>query len=136
MLMLMRENFPQLKTWNVNFISSDISNNMLDRCRSGIYSQLEVNRGLPAMLLVKYFQRVGMEWQIKEELRKAAQFQTINLSEDWPYLPSLDIVMLRNVLIYFDVTMKKSILSRIQNLLKPDQTPMFSPFLEFSFCKS
>lgn len=120
MLMMMRENFPQLLSWRVNFISSDISNNMLDRCRSGIYSQLEVNRGLPASLLVKYFQRIGMEWQIKEDLRKSAEFRIINLSENWPHLPSLDIIMLRNVLIYFDVEMKKSILGKIQKLLKPD----------------
>ncbi|KMP11731.1 chemotaxis protein CheR [Candidatus Nitromaritima sp. SCGC AAA799-A02] len=120
LLMLIKENFPQLATWKINFTASDISKNMLDRCRAGIYSQLEVNRGLPATLLVKYFQRIGMEWQIKEELRNGAHYIMVNLCEDWPYLPRLDIVLMRNVLIYFDVAMKKNILGKIRNLLRDD----------------
>ena len=67
-LMLLRENFPALGAWQINFLATDISREMLDRCREGCYSQLEVNRGLPAQLLVKYFQKIGTEWQIKEEL--------------------------------------------------------------------
>lgn len=120
MLMMMRENFPQLSTWKINFMASDISNNMLDRCRSGIYSQLEINRGLPATLLVKYFQRIGMEWQIKEELRKSVQFKIVNLCENWPFMPTMDLIMMRNVLIYFDVETKKAILGKIRENLKSD----------------
>lgn len=118
--MVLRENFPELRTWKVNYISSDISHEMLDRCRKGIYSQLEINRGLPATLMVKYFERHGTEWQVKEDLRKMIDFRYLNLCEDWPVLPKMDLVLLRNVLIYFDVDMKKGILNKIQKLLKPD----------------
>ncbi len=118
--MLLKNNFPQLNTWKLNFSASDISNQMLNRCRSGIYSQLEVNRGLPAPLMVKYFERIGTEWQVKEELRKMIEFRIINLSDRWPLMPKLDLVMMRNVLIYFDVEMKKKILGQVRQLLRPD----------------
>ncbi len=118
--MVLRDNFPQLKTWKINYISSDISHEMLDRCRKGIYSQLEINRGLPATLMVKYFERHGTEWQVKEDLRNMIDFRYLNLCEKWPLMPKMDLVLLRNVLIYFDVDMKKKILKQIQDLLKPD----------------
>ena len=120
LIMLLKNSFPQLNTWKTNFSASDLSNQMLNRCKSGIYSQLEINRGLPAPLMVKYFERIGTEWQVKEELRKMIQFRIINLSENWPMMGTLDLIMMRNVLIYFDVEMKKNILGRIRKLLKPD----------------
>ncbi len=120
LVMLLKNEFPLLNTWKVNFSASDLSNQMLNRCKSGIYSQLEINRGLPAPLMVKYFERIGTEWQVKEELRKMIQFRIINLSERWPVMPQLDLVMMRNVLIYFDVEMKKDILGRVRKLLRPD----------------
>jgi len=118
--MVLRENFPQLLSWKINYISSDISHKMLDRCRNGIYSQLEINRGLPATLMVKYFERHGTEWQVKNDLRNMIDFKYINLAENWPLMPKMDLVLLRNVLIYFDVDMKKNILKKIQDLLKLD----------------
>jgi len=119
-LMLLRENFPELANWKFTFIASDLSTEMLTRCREGIYSQLEVNRGLPAMLLVKYFQRENMTWRVKPEFRKQIDFRQVNLAERWPIMPKMDIVMMRNVLIYFDVQTKKQILGNIRQLLKPD----------------
>jgi chemotaxis protein methyltransferase CheR len=118
--MLVREYFPALATWNLRFIASDLSDEMLARARAGRYTQLEVNRGLPATLLVKYFQKQGLEWQIQEELRRMIEFRNINLAEAWPPLPPLDLMMLRNVMIYFDVDTKKAILGKIRRLLKPD----------------
>jgi chemotaxis protein methyltransferase CheR len=118
--MILRENFPELRNWKLTYISSDISNEMLDRCRKGVYSQLEINRGLPATLMVKYFERHGTEWQAKEDLRKMIDFRYLNLCERWPVLPKMDLVLMRNVLIYFDVEMKKKILNQIQDLLRPD----------------
>ena len=118
--MLLKENFPELNTWKLNYIATDISNEMLNRCREGYYSQLEINRGLPASMMVKYFDRDGAHWQIKEDFRKMIDFKMLNLSEAWPTMPQMDIVMLRNVLIYFDVETKKNILAKIQKLLKPD----------------
>jgi chemotaxis protein methyltransferase CheR len=118
--MVLRENFPELRNWKVNYMSSDISNEMLDRCKKGTYSQLEINRGLPATLMVKYFERHGTEWQAKEDLRNMIEFRYLNLCEKWPPLQKMDLVLLRNVLIYFDVEMKKKILKQIQDLLQPD----------------
>ena len=118
--MIIRSQFPALNSWKISFSASDISNQMLNRCKSGIYSQLEINRGLPAPLMVKYFNRLGTEWQVKEELRKMILFRITNLSEKWPFMPPMDLIMMRNVLIYFDVEMKKDILGRVRKLLKPD----------------
>lgn len=117
--MVIRENFPKLDTWRINFIASDISPSMLDRCRSGVYSQLEVNRGLPALLLVKYFERNGAEWKVKEDLRKMIDFRQINLAEPLPRLPRMDIVFCRNVLIYFDLETKKKVMQQIRRVMRP-----------------
>jgi chemotaxis protein methyltransferase CheR len=118
--MLLREHFPELRTWNVFFLATDLSREVLARARDGKYNQIEVNRGLPAPLLVKYFQQHGTQWQLKEEIRKLVDFREMNLSQPWPALPHMDLVLNRNVMIYFDVAMKKSILGRIARLLRPD----------------
>jgi chemotaxis protein methyltransferase CheR len=119
-LMVLREHFPELSSWKINLIASDISREMINRCREGCYSQLEVNRGLPAPLLLKYFQKIGTAWQIKDELRGLIDFRQINLAQPWPPLPPIDIVFMRNVLIYFDIETKRSIIRRVRNLMKPD----------------
>lgn len=118
--MVLREHFPTLANWTIRFIASDISNEMVTRSREGRYSQLEVNRGLPATLLVKYFQKQGTEWQIKDDLRRMIEFQQVNLAEAWPSWPPMDIVLMRNVMIYFNVETKKTILGKIRRLLRPD----------------
>jgi chemotaxis protein methyltransferase CheR len=117
---LLKENFPMLQNWKINFIASDISEKMLTRCRSGEFSQLEINRGLSATLLIKYFNRSGIIWTIKKELRDMIKFHKVNLSKDFPYLPKMDIIFLRNVLIYFDIEMKKKVLNKIKSILQPD----------------
>ena len=117
---LLREYFPQLTTNQVQIIGSDISTAMLKRANSGCYAQHEVVRGLPPALLQKYFHHCGKEWQIKEELRKAIDFRQINLTEPFPSMPKMDIIFLRNVLIYFDLQTKKSILARVRQVLRPD----------------
>ena len=117
--MLLREDFPQLVGWKVTLIASDISESMLSRARAGAYSQIEINRGLPAPLLVKYFRRIDGEWQIAEELRRAIDFRRVNLTTAWPFLPAMDIILMRNVLIYFDVPTKKAVLARVRRQLKP-----------------
>jgi chemotaxis protein methyltransferase CheR len=117
---LLREYFPQLADWTIHFQATDISTTMLDRCRTGDYSQLEVNRGLPAPLLIKYFQQHGNRWRIREELRQMIDFKPLNLAGDWPLMRRFDLVFLRNVMIYFDVPTKRSILQRIESRLAPD----------------
>jgi chemotaxis protein methyltransferase CheR len=119
-LMLLLENFPSLAAWRINFLATDISKEMLDRCREGCYSQLEVNRGLPAPLLVKYFRKIGTEWQIKEDLRRMIHFSELNLAQPWPSMAQMDLIFLRNVLIYFNAETKKAIFARLRKILRHD----------------
>lgn len=118
-VMLLRDNFPELATWQISFLATDLSGAVLAKARSGRYGQLEVNRGLPAPMLVKHFEKDGTEWVIKESFRKMIDFRELNLVEPWPAMPTLDLVMIRNVLIYFDVPTKKQILTSIRQRLAP-----------------
>jgi chemotaxis protein methyltransferase CheR len=118
--MLLHDHFPELRTWKVFLLATDVSREMLARAREGRYNQLEVNRGLPAALLVKYFEQHGTHWQLRDEVRRLVDFRELNLSQPWPPLPRMDLVINRNVMIYFDVATRKSILSRTARLLRPD----------------
>jgi chemotaxis protein methyltransferase CheR len=118
--MTLCEAIPKLSEWKLTFIATDLSAEMVARSRAGKYNQIEVNRGLPAPLMVKYFERNGLEWQIKEPLRKMVDFREMNLTTSWPLLPQMDIIFMRNVLIYFDTETKKTILARTRQVLKPD----------------
>ncbi|MCA9726383.1 MAG: protein-glutamate O-methyltransferase CheR [Candidatus Eisenbacteria bacterium] len=120
--MLLRESFPGLLTWNVQFLATDLAQGMVDRTAKGSFSQLEVNRGLPALLLVKYFNKVGPDWQIKDELRAKVTARQMNLAQEWRDVPMMDVVFLRNVLIYFSVETRRQILGRVKRVLKPDGT--------------
>jgi chemotaxis protein methyltransferase CheR len=120
MLMLLREHFPQLASWTVRVHATDLSTQMVERTRAGQYSQLEVNRGLPAAMLVKYFERCGDNWQVVRELRSQVEVRTLNLDARWSGLCPMDIVLMRNVLIYFDVVTKKEILGRVRGQMRPD----------------
>lgn len=116
---LLREHFPQLRDWKVLIIATDISLDVLKKAEEGKYSQLEVNRGLQAVLLVKYFTRTGEYWQINPEIRSLVNYRQLNLAHGWSSIPPCDFVFLRNVLIYFDIETKKSILTRIATTLAP-----------------
>jgi chemotaxis protein methyltransferase CheR len=118
--MMLLEHFPQLATWDVAHLATDINLEVLERARQGRYNQIEMNRGLPATYLIKYFEKSGLEWQIRKPVRDRVRFEPLNLVKPWPTMPAFDIVMLRNVMIYFDVETKKQILGKIRRLLKPD----------------
>ena len=118
--MLLQENFPELRSWRIQILATDISSSVLQKAERGRYSQLEINRGLPATSLARYFTRQGIEWEIAKEIRDKIEFRTLNLSDRWPELPVMDIVFVRNVLIYFDVEMKKTILGKMLRQLRPD----------------
>jgi len=120
MALVIREALPESDVWKIKFFATDISTAMLLRCQEGKYNQMEVNRGLPAKMLLKYFSQEGLSWYVKEELRKMIEFKTMNLVGTWLPFPKLDIVFLRNVLIYFDVETKKKILAKIRDHLSPD----------------
>lgn len=117
--LLLRERFPQLATWNVRIIASDLSAEMLGRAAAGRYSQLEVNRGLPASMLVRHFRRDGAEWQLADEVRQMVEFRALNLVTPWPFVPPVDVLFLRNVLIYFDLETKRAVLQRVRRILRP-----------------
>jgi chemotaxis protein methyltransferase CheR len=118
--LLIREYFPELAGWRVSLLASDLSSRVLEQAREGRYGQLEVNRGLPAALLVKYFKQRGTDWHLEPNISSMVEFQQINLAKMWPPLPRMDLVLIRNVMIYFDVETKKSVLNRLANVLKPD----------------
>lgn len=118
--MMMRDHFPMLGTWKVNLLATDFSNAMLRRCREGLYSQIEVNRGLPATSLVRHFSKDGLEWRLRESVRQMVQFKELNLIQPWPALPAMDIVFMRNVLIYFDGEARRQVLRNLLKVLKPD----------------
>jgi len=117
--MLLREHFPSLLDWRLTLLGTDVSEAILDRARAGIYSQLEVNRGLPATLLAKYFQQAGRDWQLKKNILEMAGFRSLNLSLPLPAMGRFDIVFLRNVLIYFSLETRREILARVRQVLRP-----------------
>ena len=117
--MLIQEHFPQLRDWKITILATDLSATVLRIATAGHYSQFEVNRGLPAAYLIKYFTKVGDRWHIKPEIKKMIQFRPMNLIQPWPIFPPLDLVFIRNVMIYFDVETKKMLLKRIRNCLLP-----------------
>ncbi|HYC76463.1 MAG TPA: CheR family methyltransferase [Planctomycetota bacterium] len=119
-LMTMLEHFPAIAEWKVRFFATDLSEEMLERCRAGRYSQFEINRGLPAALLVKYFERHGLDWTAKEDLRRRIDFAVLNLVKEWPPMPAWDVVFLRNVLIYFDNDVKRKLVDRVRAAMHPE----------------
>jgi chemotaxis protein methyltransferase CheR len=105
--------------WNLRFLATDLSREMVTRGRQGCYSALEVNRGLPVAMRAKYFRSADGRFQANDELRNMIEFSELNLSEAWPAFPAIDLVFVRNVLIYFDTDSKKQILARIRRRMSP-----------------
>lgn len=120
LLMLLDESFPGLRNWTLDVIATDIAETMLNRCRDGLYSQFEVQRGLPIQLLLKYFNQVENGWQIKDAIRQRVKWQKLNLLDEFKNLGTFDLVLCRNVLIYFDHPTKKNILDRIHCAIRTD----------------
>lgn len=118
--MLLREYFPELDNWRINITATDVSQEMLERSRAGRYTQIEVNRGLPTPMLLKWFRQDGLSWQLDDRIRSLITFTQLNLTHPWPIMPAWDLVFLRNVLIYFDVDLKRTILRGVARVLSPD----------------
>ena len=119
MAMVIAEDFPELATWNLSLIASDLSDGMLERTKKGVYSEVEVSRGLPPELRSRYFQTVDGSWRLSERIRRQVQIRNINLVRDWPTLPRMDLVLLRNVLIYFAEPTRRVIITKLGELLRP-----------------
>lgn len=118
--MTIKEMSAQLAGWRIEIIGTDISQQVLEKSKSGIYTQFEVQRGLPIQLLVKYFKQTGEMWQINPDIRSMVQYRPLNLLLDFSSLGKFDIIFCRNVLIYFDQDMKTQIFGRLAKCMEPD----------------
>jgi len=118
--MTLKELGPAVAGWRFEIIATDLSPQVLEKSKSGLFSQFEVQRGLPIQLLVKYFKQAGEVWELSPEIRAMVQHRQLNLLHDFSSLGTFDIVFCRNVLIYFDQTTKVAILERIAKRLEPD----------------
>jgi len=113
--LLVREHFPAVA--DVSILATDISRQVLARAQAAEFSQLEVNRGLPAALLVKHFDRHGLMWRLHDDVRRMVTFRQVNLARALPEIPPMDVVLLRNVIIYFAPEAKKALLERVAGVL-------------------
>ena len=118
--MCLKEMKDKLAGWRVEILGTDLSAEVLEKAKAGVYSQFEVQRGLPIQMLVKHFSQVGDTWHISPEIRAMVQYRPLNLLSDFAHLGSFDVVFCRNVLIYFDQETKIGVLNRIARLLDPD----------------
>jgi chemotaxis protein methyltransferase CheR len=114
---VLKEMAADLAGWRIDLVATDLSNEVLEKARQGIYSQFEVQRGLPVQLLIKYFTQVGEMWQIAPEIRAMVKFRQLNLLADFSELGMFDLVFCRNVLIYFDQDTKIGLLNRLRPLV-------------------
>ena len=106
--------------YRIDIVATDLSSDVLEKAKAGIYSQFEVQRGLPVQLLVKFFDQVGETWRLAPELRSMVQFRPLNLLNDFSVLGNFDVVFCRNVLIYFDQETKIAVLNRIARQMPED----------------
>lgn len=122
--MLMREHFSMLVKWEIRIEGTDISTEVVDRAREGRYHRIEINRGLPARFIVRYFDRVDEDWVIKPEVKRMCNFRQANLcGSQFPFARAtdrFDVIFLRNVMLYFSPETKKALLARIFQLLEPN----------------
>ena len=111
---------PALAGWKVDIVATDLSQGVLEKSRAGIFSQFEVQRGLPIQLLVQHFTQVGDMWQLNADIRSMVQHRQLNLLQDFSHLGTFDIIFCRNVLIYFDQDTKTGIFERMAKVVEPD----------------
>lgn len=118
--MILNEEAAKLAGWKIEIVATDISSEMVERAKAGIYTQFEVQRGLPIQLLVKHFRQIGDKWQLTPQIRQMVSFREYNLLSDLGALGQYDIVFCRNVLIYFDQPTKARVLEQIAKVMAPD----------------
>lgn len=120
--MMLKEREQQYGGWKIDILATDIADSILDQAKAGIYSQFEVQRGLPVQLLVKYFTQKDddKKWLLADTIKNMVQFQAFNLLDSMASLGDFDIIFCRNVLIYFDEKTKSDILNRLSAQLSDD----------------
>ncbi|SHG12508.1 CheR family methyltransferase [Bradyrhizobium erythrophlei] len=112
--------FAGLSGWRVEIVATDLSQEVLEKSKAGLYSQFEVQRGLPIQMLVKHFTQTGELWQLNADIRAMVQHRQLNLLQDFSHLGTFDVIFCRNVLIYFDQDTKVGIFERVSRMLEPD----------------
>ena len=117
--MLLKE-MPALSGWRTEIVATDLSQAVLEKSKAGIFSQFEVQRGLPIQMLVKYFKQNGDLWQLNADVRAMVQHKQLNLLQDFSHLGTFDVIFCRNVLIYFDQETKAAIFERMARMIEPD----------------
>jgi chemotaxis protein methyltransferase CheR len=118
--MLLKEMQRDIAGWRIDVIATDLSNEVLEKARLGIYSQFEVQRGLPIQMLIKYFTQNGDMWQIAPDIRSMVKYRQLNLLSDFSHLGVFDLIFCRNVLIYFDQETKINLLNRLARVVAGD----------------
>ncbi|SFP97738.1 chemotaxis protein methyltransferase CheR [Bradyrhizobium sp. Ghvi] len=118
--MCLKEMGAALAGWRIEIVATDLSQEVLEKSRAGVYSQFEVQRGLPIQLLMKYFTQAGDVWQLNADVRAMVQFRQLNLLQDFSHLGTFDVIFCRNVLIYFDQDTKAVIFERMAKGLEAD----------------
>jgi chemotaxis protein methyltransferase CheR len=118
--MCLKEAAQALSGWRIEIVATDLSQEVLEKSKAGIYSQFEVQRGLPIQMLVKYFKQMGELWQLNADIRGMVQHRQLNLLQDFSHLGRFDVIFCRNVLIYFDQETKAGIFERLSRVLEPD----------------
>lgn len=118
--MILEEHAARMPGWKIDIVGTDLSDQVVEKAKKGIYSQFEVQRGLPTPMLLRHFNQIGDSWQISEAMRSKVQFRQMNLLADYTALGRFDIIFCRNVLIYFDAARKMDILGRMTRILASD----------------
>ena len=116
---LLREHFPELAGWKIEIHAVDIAEDALETAKAGVYTQANVNRGVPAPLLLKHFVKAQDQWHLKDEVRQLVRYHQINLAEAWPELPPMDLILLRYVLSSWNKQTQELVLERSAKLLRP-----------------
>ena len=118
--MLVKEMGAALSGWRIEIVATDLSAGVLEKSKAGLFSQFEVQRGLPIQMLMKYFTQQGELWQLNAEIRAMVQHKQLNLLQDFSHLGTFDVIFCRNVLIYFDQETKVAIFDRTARMLEAD----------------
>jgi chemotaxis protein methyltransferase CheR len=117
--MLLLEHFPELLGWDVKIVGTDIARTVVEYAQRGVFRRIEMNRGLPARMLVKYFVRRGEEWEVSAKVKEMCEFRMANLCAPLPVLPEFDVVMLRNVLLYFPLRDRRRVFAEVHRQMQP-----------------
>ena len=120
LIMCLKEMEREIAGWRIEILATDLSNEVLEKARAGIYSQFEVQRGLPIQLLIKHFAQMGELWQIASGIRAMVKYRQLNLLSNFANLGVFDLIFCRNVLIYFDQQTKTDVLERLARVTAGD----------------